>query len=100
MNGIPIHILKISKQILSPFLSQLFNRCAKTGIYPECLKCAQVIPIQKEGQKNNCTNYRPISLLPPFNKIFEKLVPICTLMLNKIRCYMTLTTDFVLDCLQ
>jgi len=74
MNDIPIHILKICKQILSPFLAQLFNRCVKSGIYPERLKCAQVIPIHKGGQKNHCTNCRPISLLSPFNKIFEKLL--------------------------
>jgi len=71
MNDIPIHILKICKQILSPFLAQLFNRCVKSGIYPECLKCAQVIPIHKGGQKIYCINYRPIFLLSPFNKILK-----------------------------
>jgi len=50
MNDISAHILKICKQILSPFLAQLLNRCVKSGIYPECLKCAQVIPIHKGGQ--------------------------------------------------
>jgi len=74
MNDNPIHILKICKQILSPFLAQLFYRCVKSGIYPECLKCAQVIPIHKGSQKNHCTNYRPISLLSPFNKNFEQLI--------------------------
>jgi len=75
MNDIPMHILKICKQILSPFSAQLFNRCVKTGgIYPECLKCAQVIPIHEGGQKNHCANYTPISLLSPSNKIFEKLI--------------------------
>jgi len=51
MNDIPIHILKTCKQILSPFLAQLLNTCVKIGIYPGCLKCAQLIPIQKGGQK-------------------------------------------------
>jgi len=74
MNDIPIHILKICKHISSPFLAQLFNRCVKSGIYPECLKCAQVIPVHKGGQKNHYKNYRPVSLLSPFNKIFEKLI--------------------------
>jgi len=37
MNDIPIHILKICEKILSPFLAQLFNRCVKSGIYPECV---------------------------------------------------------------
>ena len=74
MNDISIHILKICKQILSPFLALLFNRCIKSGIYPECFKCTQVIPIHKGGHKNHCTIYRPISLLSSFNKIFEKLI--------------------------
>ena len=38
------------------------------------LKCADVVPIHKGGQKDVCTNYRPISLLSPINKIFENLI--------------------------
>ena len=38
------------------------------------MKVAEVIPIFKQGSKMNCSNYRPISLLSSFNKIFEKIV--------------------------
>ena len=38
------------------------------------MKVAEVIPIFKKGQKGKTTNYRPISLLSQFNKIFEKLL--------------------------
>ena len=38
------------------------------------MKVAEVIPIFKQGSKINCSNYRPISLLSSFSKIFEKIV--------------------------
>ena len=73
-NDTPIHILKLCKNVLSPLLEQIFNLCIKGGIYPQSLKRAKVIAIHKGGQKDVCTNNRPISLLSPINKIFEKLV--------------------------
>jgi len=74
MNDIPIHILKLCKSGLFPFLAPIFNLCIRKGTYPKSLKCAQVVPIHKGGQKYFCNNYRPISLLSPINKIFEKLL--------------------------
>ena len=41
---------------------------------PELLKYAEVVPIYKSGKKSDVNNYRPISLLSPFSKIFESLV--------------------------
>ena len=45
-----------------------------TGVYPERLKYAEIKPLHKHGCKMDITNYRPISLLPSFSKIFEKLI--------------------------
>jgi len=56
-NDIPIHILKLCKNVLSPFLELIFNLCIKVGIYPQSLKCAEVVLIHKGGQKDVCTNY-------------------------------------------
>ena len=44
------------------------------GVYPERLKFALIKPIYKSGDKSSPSNYRPISLLPAFSKIFEKLI--------------------------
>ena len=44
------------------------------GIYPERLKFSLIKPINKSGHKSSPSNYRPISLLPVFSKIFEKVI--------------------------
>ena len=54
-------------------MSDLFNYCLSEGVYPDSLKVAEVIPIFKKGDHDETSNYRPISLLSQFNKIFEKL---------------------------
>ena len=71
---IPTKFLKIANNISAHYLSLLFNICANTGVYPNILKIAQVFPIHKKGSKLECSNYRPISLLSPINKVFEKLL--------------------------
>ena len=44
------------------------------GIYPERMKFSLIKPIYKSGDKSSPSNYRPISLLPAFSKIFEKVM--------------------------
>ena len=60
--------------VLAPYLSTSFNHCLMKGVYPDGLKAAKVVLIFKKGDPNDVTHYRQISLLPNFNKIFEKLL--------------------------
>ena len=46
----------------------------ENGVVPKQMKLAKVCPIYKNGLKNDFSNYRPISILPSFSKIVEKLV--------------------------
>jgi hypothetical protein len=52
----------------------IFNLALVTGIFRDELKMAKVTPIYKEGDKSNCGNYRPISVLPVIAKILENLI--------------------------
>jgi hypothetical protein len=45
-----------------------------SGIYPERLKYAKITPLHKQGERMDIANYRSISILPSFSKIFEKLI--------------------------
>ena len=59
--------------ISEPF-SVIANSSFLEGIFPDKLKFAKVTPIHKGKSKLQCNNYRPISILPIFSKILEKLM--------------------------
>ena len=53
-------------------MSDIIKQSFETSHFPASLKIARITPIFKEGDKNNVNDYRPISVLPIFSKIFEK----------------------------
>ena len=59
---------------ISPLLLILINESFSTGIFPDKLKIAKVIALHKKGATDDPSNYRPISLLSVFSKIFEKIM--------------------------
>ena len=67
-------MLKISNNFLSDVLADIINLSFKTGIFPDLCKLAKIIPIFKKDDPMICINYRPISLLSIYRKIFEKLI--------------------------
>ena len=71
----PVSILKHASDIISGVLTKIsVNKSTDLGTFPSKLKMAKVIPIFKADDNTDPNNYRPISLLPGFNRIFEKLV--------------------------
>ena len=73
-NSIPTFILQSSNMFFSEKLSKIINICFETGVFPDLCKTGKVIPIYKKENPLFCENYRPISLLPIFSKIFEKAI--------------------------
>ena len=59
---------------VAPLLAEMINCSFTTGIVPQAIKIAKVVPIYKKGDKDDVTNYRPISILPYFSKFYEKLM--------------------------
>ena len=74
LDNISNKLLKHIKEEISEPISNLINQSFKTGIFPDGLKIAKIIPIYKKNDEALFENYRPISLLPSFSKIFEKIM--------------------------
>ena len=59
--------------IISP-ITHIMNLSLTNGTVPDMMKISKTIPIYKSGDEHSLNNYRPISLLPAFSKILEKLM--------------------------
>ena len=73
-HSIPIDLLKILGPHISEALAKLVNQSFLEGIFPSKLKLAKVISLYKKDDPEIASNYRPISLLPLFSKLYERLM--------------------------
>ena len=73
-DDIPSYFLKIAADVISNPLCYLLKHSFSLGIFSSSLKIAKVIPVFKSGAKNNGSNYGPISILPCFFIVLEKLI--------------------------
>ena len=73
-DGLSTKLLKPIAGPISPLLTVIINQSLNTGIFPEKLKVAKVLPLYKKGDEHFFDNYRPISLLPAISKVIEKIV--------------------------
>ena len=84
-------ILKLSAPFISSPINYICNKMLSQGVFPDRLKYATVIPLHKKGDCSDMSNYRPISLLTSFSKIFETIMHIR--ILNHITKYNILSNN-------
>ena len=73
IDNIPTKLIKLCSSMLAPILAHITNQSLMDGIFPESLKIASVVPIFKNGNIGSVSNYRLVSILSGFSKIFEKV---------------------------
>ena len=67
-------IISLIFGIILPILVHIINLSLATGIMPDELKIAKVLPLFKSENCHIFNNYRPISILPVLSKVFEKIM--------------------------
>ena len=73
IESIPNNVIKTKGYIISPILTILINKSLSDGIFRQNFKLDKIIPIFKGGSRSVVSNYRPISILSTFSKIFERV---------------------------
>ena len=68
------YVVKMTFNVFLKPLHHICNLSILHGIFPNELKIAKVIPLYKGGDCKQLVNYRPVSILPVFSKLFEKLM--------------------------
>ena len=75
VDTIPPKLIKIGADIIAEPLTQAINCCLRQGIFPDNAKIASVFSAEKEKpSKYDILNYRPVSILNTFPKIYEKVI--------------------------
>lgn len=74
IDGLKAETLKNISSSVSEPLAHIINRCIETGYCPSAFKTSVVLPIHKNGDRMVVTNYRPISLITCYTKIFEQII--------------------------
>ena len=74
LDDISINVLKLAAPEIVSSITYICNLSLKTATFPAKWKEAKVTPLHKGGSRHDCSNYRPISVLPILSKILEKHV--------------------------
>ena len=74
MDGISPKFVKMARVALAPILTKLYNKCLQQECFPDEFKVGQVITIPKTLAPKELGEFRPISLLNLFSKVFKKVL--------------------------
>jgi len=74
IDGIPGEMFKCCSNILVPFITKIFNDIFVKTTIPDVWKKGIIVPIHKKGSLKDPNNYRAISLLPIFSKLFTSVL--------------------------
>ena len=69
-----IQMIKHCGKSIALSLSLVFQSILNDGVFQNDWKKINIAPCHKKESKNSTKNYRPISLLPFFSKVFERLI--------------------------
>ena len=68
-----MRILKINAEVIAIFVTHAINTSIRTGIFPDCMKLARIVPLLKSDKiKTQVSSYRPICNLHTLEKIYEE----------------------------
>ena len=73
-DNLSIKMIQICNEVITITLKLIFDQTLKKGKFPEIWKVANVVPVHKKEDKSLVKNYCPISLLPIFTKVFERVI--------------------------
>lgn len=79
--GLSVKVISSIIYQIAPHLVSIFNLGVDKGEFPDLMKLSRLVPLFKSGEKEDPSNYRPVSVLPVLSKVFEKI------MLNQMLSY-------------
>ena len=71
---IPNKVLKLAAKTLAPSICKLYNSCIDQSNWPKKWKRGEWIPVCKRNDRQERSNYRPITVLPAVDNVFESLL--------------------------